>query len=336
MTAITTTARRAVLAHRQELTSRAGIATTAAHTAAAENGPAVSISGLGFTYPTATAPALKDVHLSVEPGQVVALLGPNGAGKSTLVSLMLGLNTPSNGTVEIFGLSPRTAVRQGEIGAMLQSAGIADCVTVRELVTFIARQHANPLPVEEAIDLAGMTDLSNRRVEKLSGGERQRVRFALALVGQPRLLVLDEPTNEMDVASRYTFWNTVRATAAKLGRTVFFTTHHMEEVATAADRVLIIANGNVVTDETPEALRARAGRPQVQFRWGSTPPANWKERLSGDVSHSSVDGLQILQTSSADRTLRELVNSLPEAVEISIQEASLDQAYLSIIGSTED
>ncbi|QWW19069.1 ABC transporter ATP-binding protein [Schaalia sp. 19OD2882] len=293
--------------------------------------PAVAISGLGFTYPSATSPALVDVKLDVAPGQIVALLGPNGAGKSTLVSLMLGLNNPDRGSVQIFGLAPRAAVRQGEIGVMLQSAGMADCVTVRELVAFMARQHARPMDVDEAIDLAGLRDVAGRRVERLSGGERQRVRFALALVGQPRLLILDEPTNEMDVASRYTFWNAVRSTAAKLGRTVFFTTHHMEEAATAADRVLVIAHGRVVADETPEQLRARAGRPQVQFRWGATPPQNWMERLSGDLSHSCIDGLQILHTSNADRTLRELVNLLPEAVDITIQEASLDQAYLSVI-----
>lgn len=294
---------------------------------------AVTISGLGFTYPTSTAPVLHELSLEVEAGQVVALLGPNGAGKSTLVSLMLGLNSPTAGEVTIFGRSPRGAVRHGDIGVMLQSAGIADCVTVRELVAFIARQHANPLPVDEALELAGMSEKATRRVEKLSGGEQQRVRFALALVGQPRLLILDEPTNEMDVATRYTFWNTVRATAAKLGRTVFFTTHHMDEVATAADRVLVIANGTVIADESPLALRARAGRPRVQFRWAKTPPPNWLELLSGDLTHDSVDGLQILQTSNADRTLRELVNMLPEAVEITIQEASLDDAYLSVIGA---
>lgn len=292
---------------------------------------AVRLAQVSYTYPSAPTPAIADVDLAVEPGKVVALLGPNGAGKTTLVSLLLGMNRPGSGSIEVFGREPRAALRQGDIGAMLQSAGIAEHVTVTELIGFIAKQYPKPIPVEQALELAGLTDKARRRIERLSGGEQQRVRFALALVGNPRLLILDEPTNEMDVASRISFWNSVRDAARTLGRTVFFTTHHMDEVAAAADRVIVISDGAVIADETPEELRLRAGRTKVQFRWRTEPVDGWLDRLSSDVEFEAGPEVQTLMSENPDQVLRELVTRVPEAADLKILEASLDEAYLSVI-----
>jgi ABC-2 type transport system ATP-binding protein len=301
--------------------------------AAAAGAPAVELHRATFGYPTSPRPVLEGVDLVVHPGTVVALLGPNGAGKSTLVSLLVGLNDPTAGSASVFGRSPRQALRQGRTAAMLQSAGIADFVTVGALVSFVAGCYPDPMPAAEALELAGLTHAVKRRVERLSGGERQRVRFALTLVGRPQLLILDEPTNEMDVASRQSFWGTVREAAARDGRTVFFTTHRMDEVATAADRVVVLTSGRVMADETPNELRRRGGRPSVAFRWRGAPRPEQLARLTGDVEHVAGPDVQTLRTCDADRTLRELVGLVPDAVDLTVVEASLDDAYLSVVGS---
>lgn len=297
----------------------------------AATGAAVAVDGVGFTYPRATEPALRDVSFGIEPGSVVALLGPNGAGKSTLVSLLIGLNVPDTGTVRIFDRPPREALRHGAIGTMLQSSGIADFVTVRDLVAFVGRQYDDPMSVDEALAAAGLASLARRRVEQLSGGERQRVRFALTLIARPRLLVLDEPTNEMDVASRQGFWATVREAAIERGASVCFTTHHLAEVGAAADRVVVVGDGRILADETPDDLRRRAGTPSVRFRWAGEPEPWLLDHLTAVLEVESDADLQILRTDQPDRTLRELIGFVPGAIDISLSEASLDSAYLAVI-----
>ncbi|PPH63681.1 ABC transporter ATP-binding protein [Rathayibacter toxicus] len=309
-----------------------GATTSSAPSLLASSGAAVAVEGLGFRYSQADEQALHDISFTVEPGMVVALLGPNGAGKSTLVSVLIGLNIPDSGGVRVFTRVPREALRRGDIGTMLQSSGIADFVTVRDLVTFIGRQYRDPMPVGEALAAADLTSLARRRVEKLSGGERKRVRFALTLIGRSRLLVLDEPTNEMDVASRHSFWATVRAAAVERGATVFFTTHHMAEVDAAADRVIVMGRGRILADETPDDLRRRAGTPTVRFRWAGDPDPRLLDNLSAVLDFEPGDDVQILHTDQPDRTLRELVGFVPSAIDISVTEASLDSAYLAVIG----
>ncbi|WP_267937930.1 ABC transporter ATP-binding protein [Saccharothrix sp. S26] len=154
--------------------------------------------------------AVDGVDLTVSPGEVVALLGPNGAGKSTTVDMLLGLSTPDRGEVTVFGRTPRQAVAEGVVGAMLQSGVLLDDATVAETVGLIAALHRRPLPVAEVLDRAGVGELADRRCTKLSGGQKQRVRFALALVCDPDLLVLDEPTVAMDVETRRQFWQSMR------------------------------------------------------------------------------------------------------------------------------
>src|SRR3954468_9865464 len=150
--------------------------------------------------------AVDGVDLVITPGEVVALLGPNGAGKSTLIDMIIGLTRPDTGEIAVFGDAPAVAVRSGSVGVMLQEAGLLDDVTVQEAVAMIASLHRTPLPVEEALRRAGLAGLGARRSARLSGGEKQRVRFAMALVPGPDLLILDEPTSAMDVAARRDFW----------------------------------------------------------------------------------------------------------------------------------
>jgi ABC-2 type transport system ATP-binding protein len=195
--------------------------------------------------------ALDGVDLRVERGEIVALLGPNGAGKTTTFELLLDLARPTRGRVEVLGGPPSAA--RGRVGAMLQSAGLPEQVTVRELVRLVGRSYPQALPVEEVLDRVQLAGRAGRTVTALSGGERQRLLLALALVGEPELLLLDEPTAAMDVVSRRSFWAQAR-TAVGHGATILFATHDMTEAETVADRILVIARGRLLADGSPAEL----------------------------------------------------------------------------------
>src|SRR6185312_8423003 len=203
--------------------------------------------------------AVRGVDVSIAVGETVALLGPNGAGKSTTIDMLLGLSAPDAGTVSLMGGPPQDAVTRGMVGAMLQSGALIRDVTPRELLTMMASLHPAPLRVADALELTGLTEIADRRTQKLSGGQAQRVRFALALVGDPAVLILDEPTVGMDVEARREFWTSVREFAAR-GKTVIFATHYLEEADAYADRVILMSRGRVVAEGPTSEVRARVGR----------------------------------------------------------------------------
>ncbi|WP_432494778.1 ABC transporter ATP-binding protein [Kineococcus gypseus] len=209
----------------------------------------IAMSGVVKSY--GDVRALDGLDLRVERGLVVALLGANGAGKTTTFELLLDLVRPTAGRVEVLGGPPGAA--RGRVGAMLQSAGLPEQVTVRELVRLVGRAHPRALQVHEVLARTGLGTRARRTVTALSGGERQRLLLALALVGQPELLLLDEPTAAMDVLSRRAFWEQARAAAAG-GATVLFATHDLAEVAAFADRAVVLAGGRVVADGAPASL----------------------------------------------------------------------------------
>ncbi|HEX5583973.1 ABC transporter ATP-binding protein, partial [Gaiella sp.] len=210
---------------------------------ARETVPGIRLAGLSKTFRSPEGPvhAVADIDLEIAPGETVALLGPNGAGKSTTIEMMLGLTRPDAGTASVFGLPPERAVDVGSVGAMLQTGAPIRDLSVRELVTMMASLYPDPLPIDEALELAGIGALAGRRTQKLSGGETQRVRFAVAVVADPELLVLDEPTVAMDVESRRAFWAAMRAFVAR-EKTVIFATHYLDEADAYADRVVLMAN----------------------------------------------------------------------------------------------
>jgi len=194
------------------------------------------------------------VDLRIARGETVALLGRNGAGKSTTIALLLGLTEPDEGRVELFDGPPEASVRAGRVGAMLQEGRAVPRVTVRELVTFVAGRYPAPMPVARALEPAGIADLAGRRVDRLSGGQTQRVRFAVALAGNPALIVLDEPTAALDVEARHAFWASMRS-YARLGHTVLFSTHHLEIAAllwlgSVPFTLLGLGNGYRLTGQT--------------------------------------------------------------------------------------
>jgi len=186
--------------------------------------PVMEIEGARKRY--GNLEALGGVDLVIGPGEVVALLGPNGAGKTTSISLMLGLRRPTAGRVRLFGLDPDDRRARSRCGVMLQESGVPSMLTVRELVDLFRAYYPRPLPTERAIALAGLGDKAGARVGTLSGGQRQRLYFALAVCGDPEVLVLDEPTVGMDVEARHAFLDAIRRLADER-RTIVLTTHYL-------------------------------------------------------------------------------------------------------------
>lgn len=278
--------------------------------------------------------AVDGIDLTIDPGEVVAFLGPNGAGKTTTLDMILGLTSPTAGTVRVFGAGARAAVCAGRVSAVLQTGGLLHDITVRETVRMIASTYAAHAPVDAVIDRAGLSALAGRRVSKCSGGEQQRLRFALALLPDPRLLILDEPTAGMDVVARHDFWDTMHADA-NAGRTVIFATHYLEEADAFADRIVLVAGGRIVADGPTAEIRARAsGRTVI----ASLPPgraAAGMDRLrgiEGVVEVTERAGRVCVIAADSDAVARLLLTELG-GTGLEIATASLEQAFLALTGN---
>ena len=217
----------------------------------------------GLTKSYGPVRAVDGVDLDIVAGETVALLGPNGAGKSTTSDALLGLSRPDAGSVTVFGRSPAAAVRAGLVGAMLQSGGLISEVSVRELVELAASLYPAPMPVDEVLDRAGLTELADRRTTKLSGGQTQRVRFALSLVADPELLVLDEPFSGLDPLGIATMTEVVNE-RAKAGVGVVFSSHQLDLVEDVCEDVVIIARGQIVAAGAIDELKAHSGRRHLE------------------------------------------------------------------------
>jgi ABC-2 type transport system ATP-binding protein len=274
--------------------------------------------------------AVRGIDLSIEAGETVALLGPNGAGKSTTIDMILGLAEPDSGSVAVLGGSPSAAIDAGSVGAMLQTGALIRDLSVRELVEMVASLYPAPLAVEATLELTGLGEIAGQRTQKLSGGQTQRVRFAVALVSNPKLLVLDEPTVAMDVEGRRSFWTTMREQAAS-GRTILFATHYLEEADAYADRAILMAHGQVVADGPTTEIKAMVGSRTIR---ATLPDADLEalERLPG-VSGAELRGEAIvLACADSDEAIRALLAAYPEARDIEILAAGLEQAFLQLTG----
>ncbi|MGW8973898.1 ABC transporter ATP-binding protein [Streptomyces platensis] len=291
----------------------------------ARGAAAVGFSGVTRSY--GAVRAVDGLDLEIAAGGTVALLGRNGAGKSTTLNMLLGLLPPSTGTVRLFGGTPESAVLAGRVGAMLQDGKAIPRVTVRELITFVAAAYPHPMDVTEALELAGLDEFGGRRVDRLSGGQAQRVRFAVALAGNPELLVLDEPTAALDVEARRAFWRSMRAYARR-GHTVLFSTHYLEEADEHADRIVVIDRGRVVADGSGDAIKRRAGGSQVSFDLAGAATGPLSE-LPG-VSAVEVRGDRArLRTADSDATVLALAG-LGLVRGLQVTPASLEDAFLAL------
>ena len=275
--------------------------------------PAIHATGLRKSFrgtDGTSVVAVDDVDLTIRPGEIVAFLGPNGAGKTTTVDMLLGLTRPDAGTVEVYGTDPREAVRAGRVSAVMQTGGLLNDFTVAETVRAIAALHGRTDRVEVVLERARLTGLAGRRVEACSGGEQQRLKFALALLPDPDLVILDEPTTGMDVGARQEFWQTMRADAA-LGRTIVFATHYLAEADEFAERTVLMNHGRIVHDAATTDVRAAYGGRTVTFR----PPAE----VVG------TDGIDAAWLARVQRALEPL-----GVTDLEVSAASLEAAFLAL------
>ncbi|HXO22987.1 MAG TPA: ABC transporter ATP-binding protein [Streptosporangiaceae bacterium] len=287
--------------------------------------------------------AVRSVDLAIAPGETVAILGPNGAGKTTTIEMVLGLTRPDSGTVTLFGNSPAQAVAAGAVGGMLQTGALVEYLSVRELVTMVASVYPRPLPVEQAMRLAGVTEFAERRTNKLSGGQTQRVRFAIALVSNPDLFMLDEPTAAVDVEGRREFWASIRAVAAE-GKTVIFATHYLGEADAYADRIVLMARGRIVADGPATEIKAKvSGRIiratiPVAGPAGPAGPADTAAlaALPGVTNAERHGEAVILTCADSDLTLRALLSRFPAARDIEVAGAGIEEAFMALTADDND
>jgi len=292
--------------------------------------PAVELDNVTKNY--GNLQALKGVSLAVEPGEVVAILGPNGAGKSTSIALMLGMRRPSSGSVALFGENPRLAYHRKRIGVMLQESGIPETLKVRELVELFGRFHDNPMLTQEAIKMAGLEDKANARLGRLSGGQKQRVYFALALVGNPDVLFLDEPTTGLDVESRRNFWDQINKQVA-WGKTIILTTHNLEEADALARRIIVINQGQIIADGTPDEIKSNVCGTHVRFR---APNITIEDlhTLSGVQTTKLMGNKFEIYTKEPEVLLATLFKQGAELSDLEVVGAGLEEAFLALTSNS--
>jgi ABC-2 type transport system ATP-binding protein len=284
----------------------------------------VVLDGLVKSY--GSVRAVQGVDLTIRPGETVALLGPNGAGKSTTIDVLLGLLRPDAGTVSLFDRTPEEAIRSGMVGAMLQTGSLLRDLTVRELVAMMASLYPDPMALDEVLALTGADAFAGQRTNKLSGGQTQRVRAAVALISNPELLVLDEPTAALDVAGRRDFWEVVRGFAAR-GKTILFATHYLEEADAFADRIVLMAQGKVVADGPTGEIKAMVGNRTIR---ATLPEADGLADLPGVTAVDRHGATVILVCTDSDAAIRALLERHPEARDIEITGAGLEDAFLEL------
>ncbi len=268
---------------------------------------AISLQGVTKRYGALTA--LDAVDLLIPQGQMIAILGPNGAGKTTAVSLMLGLRSPTSGSVKILGGNPRDITTRCAMGAMLQASGVPEYLRVDEAIELFRTYYPKPMSAKQIVEVCGLDETSKTRIARLSGGQLQRLYFALAICGDPPIVLLDEPTVGLDVGARRSLLSTIDG-IAKQGRTVVLTTHYLEEADELADRIVVIDRGTIVADGTPSQIKATVGRKRVAYTAGGT-------------RHEVL-------TDTPETVLFDLFKQNEQISDLTVTGASLEEAFLHI------
>jgi ABC-2 type transport system ATP-binding protein len=277
--------------------------------------------------------AVRGVDLTVASGEVLAFLGPNGAGKTSTIDMILGLSHPTAGEVEVYGMPPRRAITKGVVSAVMQTGGLLKDLTVAETVQYTSKLFAANSPIDEVMERAGISHIADRLVGKCSGGEQQRLRFAMALLPDPQLLLLDEPTQGMDVEGRRDFWQAIRDDAAR-GRTIVFATHYLEEADAYADRVVFISKGRIVADGTASEVKALASGRTIR----ATLPRAVEVVLRAipGVDDIEIRGETVLiHSNDTDAVARQLLNET-DAHDLEITSRGLEDAFIALTSDTTD
>ena len=272
--------------------------------------------------------AVDNLDLTIDKGEIVALLGPNGAGKTTLIDMLLGLSTPTRGVLTIDGASPKAAIQSGNIGAVLQTGGLLIDLTVQQTLDMLASLYPTRLDMNQVLADADLTELAHRKVGKCSGGQQQRIRFAIATMHDPNILILDEPTTGMDVTARRTFWERMDK-LAETGKTIIFATHYLEEAQNFAQRIVLMNNGKIIADGTSEEIRDLTGGRHVSFL--ADKPITFSEYPMLSVETSEENGAYRHRTTvaNADEFARVLLTKYTVR-DLEIVKPSLDESFVQL------
>ncbi|MFY0509321.1 ABC transporter ATP-binding protein [Streptomyces anulatus] len=297
--------------------------TTATARAGAPPTPAVIARAIGVTRHYGDTVALDNVDFTVREGEFIGLLGPNGAGKTTLLNSLLGLRKPTSGRIELFGGSPTNPASRRFIGVTPQESGVPPTLRVSEAVDFVAAHFKETEDRDELLERFDLTKEARRQAGGLSGGQKRRLALALAFVGRPRLVILDEPTTGLDVESRRMLWDRIRE-FHEGGGTVLLTTHYLEEIEALAKRVVVIAQGRIRADDSVGAIRGMAHMQRVSMNAGPLPD------LPGVISEERTEERVELMTHDADQLVRALVRQGVEFSGLAVQQATLEEAFLVI------
>lgn len=276
--------------------------------------------------------ALDDVSLTVEHGELVGLLGPNGAGKTTLLSLVSGLRRPDSGTVRLFGGDPRSAASRIGLGTTPQETGLPATLTVGEVVDLVAGHYPDPMSRAEVLGRFGMADLVKRQTGGLSGGQKRRLAVALALVGRPRLVLLDEPTTGLDVEARHILWQALRDYHVD-GATVVLTSHYLEEVEALAERVVVVGGGRILADDSLQAVLGLVGLRRVLLTLPASSPIDPGTLPGAHTAHAEdhAGGRRwTVLAEDADAFVRALVRADAPFTDLELRGASLEEAFLAL------
>jgi ABC-2 type transport system ATP-binding protein len=277
--------------------------------------------------------ALDRVSLDVHNGEIVGLLGPNGAGKTTLLNLLVGLRRASSGRVELFGGDPGAPASRRRIGMTPQETGLPSTLRVGECVDFVAAHYPDPLPRGELLERFGLSDLGRRQTGGLSGGQKRRLAVALAFVGRPQLVFLDEPTTGLDVSARRALWAAIR----EFPGSVLLTSHYLEEIEALADRVVVIGGGRVLADDTVDAVRNLVALRRVSLSADTDERGEQPmPQLDAVVSEQRENGRVHLMTSDSDALVRQLVTAGVAFRDLEIHAASLEEAFLTLTSASKE
>jgi ABC-2 type transport system ATP-binding protein len=297
------------------------------------NGPLLAVGLQGVRKSFGPVQAVRGIDLNIAPGEIVALLGPNGAGKTSTIDIILGLSRPTAGEVSVFGLQPRQAISRGLVSAVMQTGGLLKDLTVMETAQYTASLFAHSRPAGEVLQRAGIAAIADRKVGKCSGGEQQRLRFAMALLSDPELLILDEPTTGMDVEGRRSFWGAIRQDTA-MGRTVLFATHYLEEADAYADRIILLRHGQIVADGTSSEVKALAAGRTVR----ATLPGAEEATLAAIPGADDVEvrgDTVLIHSSDSDAVARYLLTST-QARDLEINTRGLEDAFIALTSDDND
>jgi ABC-2 type transport system ATP-binding protein len=275
--------------------------------------------------------ALDDVSLEIGSGRIVGLLGPNGAGKTTLLSLVQGLRRASSGTVELFGGNPADPRNRMHLGSTPQETALPPTLRVGEVIDFVGAHFENAMSRDALAEEFGLTELLRRQTGALSGGQKRRLSVALAFVGRPRLVLLDEPTTGLDVDARRALWAAVRR-QQDAGATVVVTSHYLEEIEALAERVIVIGEGRVIVDDDLTTVLSQVGLRLLRF---TTPAPDAVRALTGVVdSRPEHDGSCTFFVQDADVAVAELVRSDIPFSGLTVRGATLEEAFLTLIADS--